>query len=141
MGIADSNIIIRTYLLTQAPLTALIGGVTPRIYAANPLPAGYTLPAVSFSGRGGTATPYYHSLVYPSIQFKCWANDSIIARSVYLKLFDALNGKYEVPVIVGATTHLIVRSEEEVHGQDGVDPDIPGLYFVLSFFKIKILTQ
>lgn len=137
MSIPDTNSIVRAYLITNAPLIALIGGATPRIYCPR-LPQGTTLPAISFFTRGGRNTPYIPDIANPSVQFDCWAPDSITARNVYRKLYDALQGIQNVAVVVGGVTYYIEGAEEEVQGQDLVDTDIPNFFRTLTFFKFTI---
>ena len=140
MAIADTNSIIRTYLLTDVALTALVGA---RIYCPR-LPENATLPAVSFFTRGGTSTPYIPGIINPSVQFDCWATDTEvagvvtkgnnIAREVYRTLYDALQGIQDTTV--GA--YKILSAIEEVQGQDLVDVEIPNRFRVLTFFEIII---
>lgn len=128
MGIEDTNKIIRAYLITQPALIAL---VSTRIYAARPLPEGCTLPALTFFSRGGAGgNPNIAGIVTPSVQFKCWANDPIVARQVYRALYDSLQGLQDAGSILSAT--------EEVQGQDGQDPDVPELYYVLTFYSFML---
>ena len=139
MAIADTNSIVRAYLVTCGTLTALIGGVTPRIYCPR-LPENATLPAISFFTRGGTSTPYIPRIPEPSVQFDCWATDappvsgSIIARQVYRALYDALQGIQNVTV--GA--NKILSAIEEVQGQDLVDELVPNYFRTLCFFSIVV---
>ena len=145
--IADTNTIIRTYLITQTELTDLVGGDTPRIYCPR-LPENATLPAVGFFTRGGLTNPHIEKIVSPSVQFQCWATDvevggvvtsgSIIAREVYRALFTALQGIQMTDVVVGGTTYSILSAVEEVQGQDLVDADIENYFNVLSFFEFMI---
>ena len=141
MAIADTNKIIRDYLITQTTLTDLIGGATPRIYCPR-LPGNTILPAVSYFTRGGSSDLHIKPILSPSIQFNCWALDydgapsdaSVRAREVYRALYDALQGIQMVTV--GAYTILSAR--EEVQGQDLVDADIPNYFRVLTFFEVMI---
>ncbi len=95
--IADTNKIIRDYLITQTTLTNLVGGASPRIYCPR-LPEDATLPAISFFTRGGITNPHIEKIVSPSIQFKCWADNAIDAREVYRALFSALQGIQDINV-------------------------------------------
>jgi len=133
MAIADTNSIIRTYLGTCATLTALVGGATPRIYCPR-LPEKATLPAVGFFARGGTSTPYIPGIITPSVQFDCWAVNTIDAREVYRALYDNLQGIQEQTV--GA--FKILSAIEEVQGQDLVDELVPNYFRTLTFFSIMI---
>ena len=133
MSMADTNGIIRAYLAADTGLTALVGA---RIYCPR-LPENATLPAVGFFTRGGTATPYIPDMPNPSVQFDCWADDPIEARSIYLKLYDALQGIQNVEVTVGGVIYYI-NAIEEVQGQDLVDMEIPNYFRVLCFFSIMI---
>src|SRR4030042_3340303 len=100
MTLPDTNSIIRTYLTTPSvltnPLLALVG---TKIYCPS-APENASLPNVTFFTRGGKSTPYIPDKPSPSVQFDCWADDSIEARGVYRKLYDALQGIQNV--IVGS---------------------------------------
>jgi len=140
MAIADSNAIIKAYLDTCATLTALVtNGAIIQIYCPR-LPENVNLgikPAVSFFTRGGTSTPYIPGIVSPSVQFDCWADNSITARNVYNKLYDNLQGIQDTTV--GA--YKILSAIEEVQGQDLVDTEIPNYFRVLTFFSIMIRVE
>ena len=137
MAIADTNAIIRSYLTTASPavnpLIALVGG---RIYCPR-LPENATLPAIDFFTRGGESTPYIPGIPEPSIQFDCWAANSIDAREVYRALYDALQGIQDVTV----GSYKILSAIEEVQGQDLVDVEIPNYFRVLTFFKIMVRAE
>lgn len=127
--IPDVDKVIRDYLVTCGTLTALVG---TKIYCPR-LPENTELPAISFFIRGGGSTPYIPPIVEPSVQFDCWANDLIIARNVYDKLYDNLQGIQNITV----GTSKILSAIEEVQGQDLID-EIPGYFRVLTFFKFII---
>ena len=138
MSLPDTNTIIRTYLLTKAAITALVG---QRIYCPR-APENATLPNITFFTRGGTSLPIKDGIASPSVQFQCWDDNAIGAREVYRALFDSLQGTggyYDsyTPVVVGANTYNILSAREETQGQDLQD-EIPGYYDVLTFFEIKI---
>jgi hypothetical protein len=122
----DSNILIRSYLVTQEPLTNLVG---TRIFCPK-IPENCTLPAISFNTRGGKSDPYNPSYVVPSVQFSCWGNTPQEARSVYGCLYDALQGLQNWGNILSVT--------EDVQGQDLEDPTILNYYQVLTFFSFII---
>ena len=130
----DTNRIIRAHLAANAGFVALVGA---RIYCPR-LPENATLPAVSFFTRGGISTPYIPEIVSPSIQFDCWADDPIEARSIYRALFDALQGIQDTKITIGGTDYWILGAREEVQGQDLVDAEIPNYFRVLTFFEIMI---
>jgi len=136
MAITDTNSVIRAYLITCGTLTILVGGATPRIYCPR-LPERATLPAVSFFTRGGTSTPYIPGIPAPSVQFDCWADNSIDARKVYGVLYDNLQGIQNIAV--GA--YKILSAIEEVQGQDLVDSEIPNYFRVLTFFSIMVRAE
>jgi len=133
MAIADTNSIVRAYLVTCGTLTALIGGATPRIYCPR-LPENTTLPALGFFTRGGSSNPYIPGIVTPSIQFDCWGNNLIEARQVYRALYDNLQGAQNYPF-------EILSAIEEVQGQDLVDVEIPNYFRVLTFFSMMIRAE
>lgn len=133
MSLADTNSIIRAYLITCGTLTGL---VDIRIYWPR-LPEKATLPAVSFFTRGGLSTPYIPGIVNPSVQFDCWAATSIGAREVYGLLYDNLQGIQNITV----GSYLIMSAIEEVQGQDLVDMEIPNYFRVLTFFNIMIRAE
>ena len=134
MSLPDTNKIIRDYLTTSStkvdPLIALVGA---RIYCPR-IPENGTLPAVSYSSRGGSATPYIPDMPNPSVQFDCWANDPIDAREIYRKLYDALQGIQNVAV----GSNYILSAIEEGQGQDLVDEFIPNYFRTLCFFSIML---
>ncbi len=133
MSLADTNAIIRVHLAADAALVALVGA---RIYWPR-LPEKATLPAVGFFSRGGTSNPYIPGIVTPSVQFDCWAANSIDARAVYRALYDALQGIQDPTA--GATG--ILSAIEEVQGQDLADVEIPNYFRVLTFFSIMLRAE
>ena len=139
MAIADSNRIIRDYLITCGTLTAFLTNPdgTWRIYCPR-LPENTTLPAVSFFTRGGTSTPYIPGIISPSAQFDCWASDPITAREVYRALYSALQGIQNVAVGADPPGYKILSAIEEVQGMDLVDVEIPNYFRTLCFFSIMI---
>ena len=142
MSLMDTNQILLKYLSTASPATnpllALVqaGGVT-RIYCPR-APENAALPNVTFFTRGGTSTPYIPDLPSPSVQFDCWADNSIDAREVYRALYDALQGIQNIDVVIGVNTYVILSAREEVQGQDLIDDSIPGRFRVLTFFEIQV---
>ena len=118
MSLPDTNTILRTYLLTQTGVTDL---VIERIYCPR-APENADLPNITFFTRGGRSTPYIPDLPSPSVQFDCWADDPVEARTIYRALYDALQGIQNVAV----DGNTILSAIEEVQGQDLVDTDIPG---------------
>jgi len=132
MSLMDTNSIVRSYLIADAGIIAFFAPDAPRIYCPR-LPEGAILPAIGFFTRGGSSTPYIPDMPSPSVQFDCWADSSIVARELYRKLYDALQGIQMVAV--GA--NMIKSAREEVQGVDMVD-EIPNYFRVLSFFEIKV---
>ncbi|MBN1690450.1 MAG: hypothetical protein JW901_05475 [Dehalococcoidia bacterium] len=108
-----------------------------RLYSSS-LPAGYTLPAICYSTRGGDSDEYIPEIIQPSKQFRCYDDDPIGARAVYRALYDALQGIQNVKVAISGTDYYILSAKEEVQGQDLIDPDVPNLYYVLTFFSILL---
>jgi len=132
MSLPDTNAVVRAYLVADAGIIDFFAPDAPRIYCPR-LPEGATLPAIGFFTRGGSASPYIPDIPTPSVQFDCWADSSIVARELYRKLYDALQGIQMVAV--GA--NMIKSAKEEVQGVDMVD-EIPNYFRVLSFFEIKL---
>ena len=133
MAIADINSIINTYLNTLTGLTDL---VSTRIYTPT-LPEDPVLPAVSYMVRGGSNDPYIPGMLYPSVQFDCWADNLIDAWEIYRKLYDNLQGiQYET---VGA--YQIQSAIEEVQGQMVTDEEISGFFKVMTFFSLIIRAE
>ncbi|KKL78366.1 hypothetical protein LCGC14_2025530 [marine sediment metagenome] len=138
MSLVDTNRLIRQYLTTAAALTnPLIALVGARIYCPR-LPENATLPAVSYFTRGGTADPIHPKYTSPSVQFDCWAANSIDAREVYRTLYDAMQGLVSVSITVAGTAYYIMKVREEVQGQDLVDTEIQNYFRVLTFYSITI---
>ena len=132
MSLPDTNAVVRAYLVADAGIIDFFAPDAPRIYCPR-LPEGATLPAIGFFTRGGSASPYIPDIPTPSVQFDCWADSSIVARKLYRKLYDALQGIQMVAV----GTNMIKSAREEVQGVDMVD-EIPNYFRVLSFFEIKV---
>ena len=130
----DTNIIIRDWLIAQTGITDLVGN---RVYAANPLPENVTLPAISFFTRGGTSIAEVPTIVMPSVQFNCWADDPIEARKIYRALYDELNGLNNAQITIDGTDYFILYSREEVQGQD-IQDEIPDFWNTMSFYTISI---
>lgn len=139
MAIANTNSIIRAYLVTCGTLTGVLADADS-IYCPR-LPENATLPAVSFFTRGGVSTPYIPGLLSPSVQFDCWADNPITARDVYNKLYDNLQGIQDTTVSVSGTDYKILSAIEEVQGQDLQDADIPQYYRVLTYFRVMIRAE
>jgi len=139
--IVDTNELVHKYLMTSSttndPLIALI---STRLYCPR-LPENATLPAVSFFTRGGSHDPNVVTIVSPSVQFDCWANDPIEARSIYIALNNALQGIGNISVTIDGTTYFIYKAREETQGQDLVDSDIPNYFRVLTFYQITIRNE
>lgn len=85
----DAEAILRAHLLSNAPLTALVG---TRVYAAPNPPPGYTPAsgaAIVFGPRGG-ADSYSGATLLPSMQYRCYGPTLAIARQVSRALYEAL---------------------------------------------------
>ena len=133
MAIADANKIIRDYLVSATLLYAVTG---ERIYVGR-LPENAVLPAVGFFIAGGTATPYIPGWISPRVQFDCWADSPIAARTLYRLLYDALQGIQNTKV----GSYSIESALVEGPGQDMQDVDIPTYFRVLSFFNITMKVE
>jgi len=138
MAITDTNSVIRAYLITCGTLIALLTNPDGsfRIYCPR-LPENATLPAISFFTRGGTSTPYIPGIPSPSVQFDCWADNSIDARKVYGLLYDALQGIQNITV----GSYQIMSAIEEVQGMDLIDEFIPNYFRVLTFFNVMVRAE
>lgn len=136
----DANKILRTYLLAQPSLTAI---VSQRVFCPV-VPEGETLPALGFFIRGGDANSSTRKIIRPSFQFDCWGTNQVGARALSTALFDILQGiggYYDafIPVVVGASTFYILSAKEDVQAQDmQEDVNLPNYFKVLSFFTIKM---
>lgn len=130
----DTNAVILRYLLEQEAVTDI---VDMRIFCPR-LPENTTLPAIGFLSVGGRGNAYIPPIGKPSVQFDCWAYSAVKAREVYRALYDALQGIQNQKVTIGVDTYYILLSEEEVHGQDMQDIDIPSYYRVRTVFSITV---
>ena len=137
MGLADTNIIIRDYLLTQTALVNLVGGATPRIDFPR-LPDGELLPAIAFETVGGQSDPYVPGIVYPSVRFHCWADSTLVSRQVYRALFDALQGIQNIIVTISGVDYKIFSCMEVTQGIDMQDIDLPTYFRTIATFKFAI---
>ncbi len=131
----DPLAIMHAWLLTVAPLAAIVG---TRIYTPR-LPEKATLPALSFFIRGGSANAHIPPIPSPSFQFDCWGTTPQEARSVYIALYDALQGAQNVSVVLpGPITYRLMCGVEEVQGQD-IQPVDPKDYDrVLGLFSVTM---
>jgi len=134
---ADTNSIIRAYLVTKTTLTDIVG---QRIYCPR-LPKDASLPALGYFTRGGRSSSYIPGIVSPSVQFDCWGISSLAARQVYRAVYDNLQGLEKTAVVVGGNTYYILSTEEEVQGQDLVDIELPNYFRVLAFFSMMIRAE
>ncbi len=134
---ADTNDIIRAYLVDQATLTDI---VSARIYSPR-LIENADLPAMGFFTRGGTAHAYIPGLLMPSVQFDCWGDSPVSAREVYRALYDVLQGIHMQSVTLDSVGYTILSALEEVQGQDLQDVDILNYYRVLTFFSFIIRAE
>ena len=130
----DGNRIIITYLLADAGIDAIAGD---RIFVPN-LPEGTAFPAVSFFTRGGDSTPYIPGVITPSVQLSTWDDTPDGARTLYVAVYDALQGIQNQTVTVGGNDYQIMGAREEVQGQDLQDVEFPNRYRVLSFWEIML---
>jgi len=134
---ADSNSIIREFLVNQTTLTGVVG---ERIFIPR-LPEDTELPAIGFFTRGGSSHPYIPGLVSPSVQFDCWADTAVEAREVYRALYDVLQGIQGQTVTVDGSDYKIESAIEEVQGQDLQDADILTMFRVLAMFSFIIKAE
>lgn len=132
----NPNKALREYLLTVAPLVALVGDnvAYPDLPADTDIAgaSGTAVRAVVFSARGGLSdveTP----LLRPSYQFRCWALRPAEAREVYAALFDGLHGKTN---LAGASGKIL-SAFEETAPQDVTDPET-GWATVLAFYRLLL---
>jgi len=146
MAIADTNSIIRAYLITCGTLTALLATVDS-IYCPC-LPENAGLPAVSFLTRGGTSTPYIPGIPSPSVEFDCWADNLIDAREVYRALYDNLQGNqnqivaYPFPLVFPIIwSHSIMSAIEDSRGADLVDIEIPNRFRKRTSFTFMLRAE
>lgn len=142
MAITDTNEILRALLVLNlfpplpyvSPLLHIVG---QRMYCPR-LPENTELPALGFFTRGGESDPYIPGIVTPSVQFDCWGSSPIEAETVYIALYDTLQGVQNNIVVVDGSNYTILSAIEESQGQDLVDVEIPNLFRVLAFFSIMI---
>lgn len=88
----DTGQVLRSFLLTDPTLTALVGS---RIYYGADLPAGYTPadgPAILFNTRGGSVA-YHNQTLQPSCQYRCFASEAPTAWLVDRALYGALHDR------------------------------------------------
>ena len=124
----DAHTTIRAFLLTHAPLAALVG---TRLYAGRDVPpVGYQPlagPCITFKVRGG-GPDYEDALLNPSVQFKCYDDTEAESYDLYRTLYEAAHNGYSATVLHAATETL---------GQVLSEPDT-GWYFTLAYFKFML---
>jgi len=127
----DMPAAVLTFLQAQPGIVALAGA---RVYAeADYPPTGYKPtdgPALCFKARGGLPG-YPDSLLFPSLQFKCYGSSEIEANTLYRALFDAMHHAR------GGTVRWAVC---EMLGQTLREPEL-GWPFVLTAFQMSIASE
>jgi hypothetical protein len=124
----DAHTTIRAFLLTNAPLVALVG---TRLYAGRDVPpVGYKPldgPCITFKVRGG-GPDYEDALLNPSVQFKCYDDTETECYALYRALYAAVQN---------GTSATVLHAETETLGQVLSEPDT-GWYFTLAYFKFML---
>lgn len=126
----DPDLILRRFLLTRAPLTALTGS---RLFADSHLPSGYRPsdgPALCLAVRGG-GIDYTSRVLSPSFQLEAYAATPALSRRLAAVLVDQLDG---------AATHLILAAALETTPVLLRDP-VTGWDYVLSFYQLTLLNE
>jgi hypothetical protein len=129
----DTNIVIRNYLISKPTLTALVGD---RIYGVKPLPESVTFPAIQFFTRGGSSMSEVPEILFPSVQFSCWDNNPIGARTLYSAFYNVMNGLKGAIVTIDGMNYYM-NAYEEGYGQDIQETEI-NLWRVICFYTITI---
>lgn len=129
----DAPSILRTYLVAQPTLTALVGN---RIWAELVYPpTGYRPSqgsAIVFRARGGDVD-YSSALLRHSWQFKCYGQSEQAANAAYRALYDVLHD---------AQGSGILSAQLEIVGQTLTDPASAAPWpYVLCFYETTMLAQ
>ncbi|MCB8942543.1 MAG: hypothetical protein H6658_02085 [Ardenticatenaceae bacterium] len=124
----DIDATARAFLLAD---TAVATAFADRVWASTDVPPEDYDPAVGggvcIQSRGGPKR--YEGLLAPSMQVKCYGQDSVAAWNTYTLVAEALSEK------AGATVRW---SDVEVLGQAIEEPET-GRWFVLGFFQMFML--
>lgn len=119
----DALAVIRSHLLADSALVALIG---TRLYAGVALPQNYTPadgPAVLFNTRGGQ-DEYHRGTTRPSVQYRCYGATQADCTVVDRALYDALQDSPGV----GVRTSI-----RETYPQLLEEPDTRWLYMLSGY--------
>lgn len=134
----DPTLAIIAWLQTDSAITAAVG---ENIFAPV-LPEGTSMvdgqqAAIVVRKRGGHSHPEIPPLLGPSFEVECWAYESPNATALYGLVRDLVHGANNVNL--GAAGYII-SAQEEIPGQDIIDPDTHWPY-VLAIFQILLRAQ
>ena len=136
---ADSNKILRQYLLQSSDLTTLLGTANAfgGVYVGD-LPEHFDPkrgPCVQITGAGGRPNPEIPPLSDDRKQVRVWADveQYQLARQVYAAVAAQINGKDNVKLSSG----YLMRSIAVTAGQDVTDPET-GWATVIAFYQVMV---
>ena len=129
----DAHSALRTFLLADSPLIALLGG--NHVYWPE-LPAGVSGNAkrVVFRFNGGLTDPYLRAQ-QARVNFRCYGSSSFEAMRVYRALYDALHGQQNF-IVSGVGFHGAV---EDVPGAPLQDPGT-GWHYIFAVYTVTVAT-
>lgn len=136
----DPNLAILTWLKSSADLVALVG---TNIYSPD-LPEGFSANAsnapnsatraVVVRKRGGTRQPEIPTVLDPSFAIECWALEAPDATQIYGVVSDLMHGANSIDL---GDAGFVITSQEEVPGQDFVDPETHWT-MVFAYYHVKL---
>lgn len=133
----DANLLVRDYLLTQTPVTALLGtNANSSIYCGYDLPEHFDPklgPAIQIFRSGGLSHPEITPLVDARVHIRVWADveKPFLASRAYAAINDALHGVTGITLADGT----IVRALEVTAPQEMTDPET-GWVAVFAFYAV-----
>lgn len=136
----DPNLAILSWLKSSAALVALVG---TNVYSPV-LPEGFSADAASAPDsatravvvrkRGGTSQSEVITVLDPSFAVECWALEAPDATQIYGVIRDLMHGANSIDL---GAAGFVILSQEEVPGQDFVDPETHWS-MVFAYYHVKL---
>jgi hypothetical protein len=128
--VIDAPLVLRTFLVAQAPLEAL---VDTRLWERRTVPPPGYKPTdgygIAFRSRGGRGFDYSGAVYHQSWAFKCYGLDEADSGFLYRTLVDVLQDRQGYGILSAAL---------EVSGQNGEEPSL-GWHYTVCYFETLML--
>lgn len=133
----DPTLAVVAWLKTSAPLAALIGSNIFSPYLTEGFSAMKGQKAVVVRCRGGASHPEIPPLIEPSVAIEAWAMEAPDAKAIYAVIHDLMHGATSIDL---GANGFVILSQEEVHGQDVLDPETRWAA-VIAYYRLWLRPQ